>query len=392
MLIFNLVRKHGQISRAMLSELTGLSSSTISILVEELILNNMLREVGTDDNSARGRKPIMLEVDGSGAYFLVVEVISTGIICHLYDLLCRCVDTMKYRASAGKAGHPACDYAKALMKRNCIDEGLLFGINIIYPGIVDRSAQKLIYSVIVPEDQFFSDSDIDTLKNEFPDAMLLLTSYSSVTAYAEYAFSEQTFNKPILSVNIFEAVSAAAVIMNDKGEKVYDFPIELGHVSFDRTGPLCRCGNRGCLEAIVGSSRIFEKIEKQANLPLTYSNEFNDEINAKAMLRVKKELEAGNHTVIEIIDHVAEIIAFALISLSSIMDPYRIFINGTITLLGSGFIEKINKIYSANNLKHMEMPDILHMSRIDNEKRLKSGVLMVIDEVFAFSNDAAGIV
>ena len=35
---------------------------------------------------------------------------------------------------------------------------------------------------------------------------------------------------------------------------------ELGHISIDPTGPLCRCGNRGCLQTIAGSRVLLDQI------------------------------------------------------------------------------------------------------------------------------------
>ena len=388
MLILSLIRKHRQVSRIMLSEMTGLSASTVSLLVNELLKMNMVEEIGTEDSGNCGRRPILLELNARGGYFLVIEVISTGLICHLYDLLCERVETLRYKASFPCAKNVTVSYARKLLQKSGVPDEHLLGINIIYPGIVDRFAHKLIYSVVVPENSFFGNEDIEALKSEFPSAHFLLTSYSCVVAYAEYIYSEQpNLNKTILSVNIFERVSAAAIIVNEKGERLYDFAIEFGHVIVDKNGPLCSCGNRGCLEAIVGSSNLFADLAKEANLDLKYSDEFFDAANIEAMLLVKREMENGNAAVIKKINEVAEIIAYALINLTNVIDPSCIFINGLIILLGDAFISKVKKVYDEHNLKHLETPNLIYTSMIDNDKRLKSGAEMVIDEVFAFSYD-----
>ena len=385
MLILNLIRKHRQVSRTMLSDMTGLSASTVSLLIDELMEGNLVKESGTEQSGSRGRRQTMLELNEDGGYFVVIEAISTGLIFHLYNLLCERVETLKYKAPKSKTEHVTCNYVRKLLDKNGIADGLLFGINIIYPGVFDRLTQKLIYSVIVPEKSFFGDEDISMLKDEFPEAKLLLSNYSCVVAYAEYAFFDQPMNKTILSVNIFEAVSAAAIILNEKGERLYNFPIEFGHVIVDKEGPLCRCGNRGCLEAIVGSSKLFADLVEKAGLTLAYTDEFFDPVNVKAMGLVKEEMEGGNKAIIQQMDAVAETIAYALVNLTNIIDPSCIFINGLITLLGDSFIAKIKKVYNQHNLKHLEVPNLIYTSSIDNNKRLKGGALMVMDEVFAFS-------
>ncbi|MEI6101339.1 MAG: hypothetical protein WCP73_05815, partial [Eubacteriales bacterium] len=86
MLLFNLIRKNSPISRIMMADATGLSATTVSLQIEDLIANNLVREIGEPEASARGRRPIMLEVNGTGGYFVLVEMTNTGLICHLYDL------------------------------------------------------------------------------------------------------------------------------------------------------------------------------------------------------------------------------------------------------------------------------------------------------------------
>ena len=386
MLLFNLIRRHTQISRTMLSELTGLSASTVSLLVGELIANGLVKETGTDENGSFGRNAILLELNERGGYFLVIEVINTGIIFHLFNLLCQRVEMLKCKASDFDADNPIVDYAHKILRKNAISDELLLGINVIYPGIVDRFTHKLIYSVVVPEKSFFRDEDVTALKSEFFYAKFLLTNYSCAVAYAEYDFNEQRkINKAIISVNIFEAVSAGAIIVNEKGERLYNFPIEFGHVIVDKNGPPCSCGNHGCLETIISSSKIFAALEQEASLDLKYSDEFLNDANVRAMLIVKHEMENGNEAVIRKLDEIAEVIAYALINLANIIDPGYIFINGLIILLGDTFISKIKEIYNTHNLKHLEKPNLIHTSTIDRDKRLMSGARMVMDEVFAFS-------
>ena len=388
MLVLSLIRKHKQISRIEISEMTGLSASTVSLLIEDLLNSNIVKEVGTlSRNGSSGRKSIILELNPVGGYFMVIEVINTGVIFHLHDLLCERVETLKYKPSDSNQNNASIIHnARKLLNKNKVSDEFLLGINVIYPGIVDRYAQKLIYSVIVPEKGVFCDDDIKALKEEFPGAKFLLTNYSCAVAYAEYIFSEQPdINKTILSVNFIEAVSASAIIVNEKGERIYDFPLEFGHVIVDKDGPLCRCGNRGCLEAVISSSKLFADISEQAGLDIKYSDEFFDASNVQAMLLVKHEMENGNKAVIKKIDETAEIIAFALVNLANIIDPGYIFINGLVILLGDTFISKIKKIFDKHNLKHLEAPNLIYTSTIDNEKRLVSGARMVMDEVFAFS-------
>ncbi|MDY0830269.1 ROK family protein [Microbacterium sp. BG28] len=43
---------------------------------------------------------------------------------------------------------------------------------------------------------------------------------------------------------------------------------EVGHISIDPTGPLCRCGGRGCIEALAGGAAIADRWGRPAALPV----------------------------------------------------------------------------------------------------------------------------
>ena len=44
---------------------------------------------------------------------------------------------------------------------------------------------------------------------------------------------------------------------------------EIGHVTIDEAGPVCRCGNRGCLEAFAGAEAVLEPLRRRHGERLT---------------------------------------------------------------------------------------------------------------------------
>ena len=86
-LLFNLVRKMAPISRADLARLSGLSPATVTVLMEELLENQWIRELSPSVvPGARGRRPIQLEVNATAGYVATLEILSQGYICSLYDI------------------------------------------------------------------------------------------------------------------------------------------------------------------------------------------------------------------------------------------------------------------------------------------------------------------
>ena len=85
-LLFNLIRDTMPISRIELAKQSPFSSSTISNLVDELLQQQWIIETIKTQNSARGRRSTMLEVNAQRGFVATVELLGRGYICTLYDI------------------------------------------------------------------------------------------------------------------------------------------------------------------------------------------------------------------------------------------------------------------------------------------------------------------
>lgn len=63
---------------------------------------------------------------------------------------------------------------------------------------------------------------------------------------------------------------------------------EVGHISIDPAGPLCRCGGRGCIEALAGGAAIAERWGRAAEYPVRDVFDAADAGDARA-----RDLRAG---------------------------------------------------------------------------------------------------
>ena len=116
---------------------------------------------------------------------------------------------------------------------------------------------------------------------------------------------------------------------------------ELGHMPIDYTGPVCHCGNRGCLEAlasgwaiardakaaIVADSKAGKKLLKLANGKL-------ESLNAKIVAAAAKD---GDPLANQLLDEVAEALIAGCVAIINAFNPKRL-------ILGGGVIEGLPDI------------------------------------------------
>lgn len=72
-IVLNMLRREGPLSRADLAKRTGIRSTSISAIIEELSEKNLVHEIGRG-KSTGGRHPILLEINPNGLYAAGIEI------------------------------------------------------------------------------------------------------------------------------------------------------------------------------------------------------------------------------------------------------------------------------------------------------------------------------
>lgn len=387
MLLFNLIRKKAPVSRIMLAEMTGLSATTVSLLVEDLLDNNLVCETGIADTNMRGRKPIMLEVNGKGGFFIIVELLSKGFICSLYDLNAEQIDIAKYRLENIKKENITLNQAiRKLIAKNKIEVTDLIGINLTYPGVVDSIGKRFVSSTVLEISDYVLQEDIARLKEEWAGSQFLITNTSVISAYSEYVLNSGIANSTIIEITMDEGIGAGVVLVGEKGECMHSYIMEMGHMVIERDGKLCKCGNRGCFEALCGAATIIKRVNERAGLSLEYDEEFGADVNRQAVNIIKEEIEKGNKKVIAVVEEVADMLETAIINTINMVNAEYVFLSGLIVeMLGERWINRIRENVTRLNVKREFCKCSIQVSKLDYELNRKGAVYMIMDEAFNVS-------
>ena len=113
---------------------------------------------------------------------------------------------------------------------------------------------------------------------------------------------------------------------------------EIGHIVMEVGGPLCGCGNEGCLEALASRSAIERDIRQaitEGRKTIITDLMADDQQVIKSSM-LKRALSAGDPVVTEIMTRASEIIGYACLTVRHLLDPQVI-------VLGGGVIEACSK-------------------------------------------------
>lgn len=174
----------------------------------------------------------------------------------------------------------------------------------------------------------------------------------NVAALGEYIFGFKKSVNSIVALTIGTGVGSG-IILDGKlfrggGSNLSG---ELGHISINYLGPLCNCGNKGCLEAYVSKEAILDmfvkKMEKEAlSNTIKPTNKKSSSITPE--LIYKKHLE-GERAATEVIYEVGRYIGYAMTVAVNTIGPQVIVIGGGIAAqFGGPLIEEIRATVKSN--------------------------------------------
>ena len=256
-LVFGLLFPNGQLSRADLGRQTGLSRVAISGVANSMLDEGLICESGFDVNaSGKGKRGTLLSIDTSRLHIISVDLSQEHLVQGaVTDLLG--TPQQRMEMALGPDNDINADMIVPLVDqlRTDIDADTIIGIGIAATGVVEDG--------VIRESTVLGWRDLDlrgmlerrfgfpvTISNDVVCSML-----------AERFFGHG--DKSMLFIKIDRGIGAATLIDDVTVIGQNHAGGEIGHISLDpESGVLCPCGKRGCLETMVTSPVIRERIRR----------------------------------------------------------------------------------------------------------------------------------
>ncbi|MFW5991817.1 MAG: ROK family protein, partial [Halanaerobiaceae bacterium] len=253
--ILRVIYDEKTISRAKIAEITGLSPATVTNNVRELMKMELLQETSRGE-SRGGRKPVLLELNPDGAYFIGFEWGISEVSAVLLDLNKNVIKAEEIPVEDVKIDWfvNTTDRVTTNFKEIINDTDKLYGVGIGIHGLVDPFEGV---SLFAPHFHWCNLHVEDILIEHlcFP---VMIDNDVRTMAQAEKWNDKDNF----VFVNTGSGIGAA-VVLDGKVQLGRDYSAgEFGHMTIVEDGPRCSCGNYGCLEALISTEHIVEEYSK----------------------------------------------------------------------------------------------------------------------------------
>ena len=311
-------------SRPELGRVTGLSRATVSSLVADMIAAGLVCEdngLAEPENRSIGRPAQPLSLNRSAAYAVGADIGHTHVRVALCDLYGTPVwDQVEVREVDG-APHETLDLAADLTERalrECFvprERVLGLGADIASPV---RSDGSLGADGIMPGWAGIR-PDAELERRTGLAAQLINDANAGALAEHRYGAGRDTDDMVYvrLSAGIGAGIVAAGRLMLGTG----GLAGEIGHLPVVQAGPVCRCGNRGCLETVASPVAIARLLQDSWGQPITPDD-------------LPRLLAGNNAGALRVLEDAGEAIGRALAGLVTLFNPQMIVIGGDLAATG----------------------------------------------------------
>lgn len=279
----------GGTSRATISSQTGITRTTSSRLVDELVEMNLLEELAPSTDAGRGRPPVFLTPKPKSAIALGLEINVSRLSAQVIDL------TGNVLAEKTVDGDFAdSDSVKTMTRlRKLADkviaqldnESMFVGTGLAIPGVISET------DLLTAPNLGWQNQDLDTLLSPLSDLdVKVVRNEADLGAYAVSTPRPGVKEGPASFIYISGEVGIGGGIIIDHQPipGTHGWSGEIGHVSTDPNGPKCRCGSRGCLEAYIGQRSLLKRSGLSENATFTDLLELADQGDNKASKVIKE--------------------------------------------------------------------------------------------------------
>ncbi len=312
--ILALVGRSGSISRTDIAQRLELSPATVTQLTRDLIGHGILEELASAPSQG-GRPAQLLGLVGATRHALGVKVTPDHLAIAEVDLdgTVRGIAVHDFDSTAVDALGHLTDILGAMINGLPGDPGSLLGVGLGVPGGVNDQAEGVVNADLLG----WRDLPLGRRLRQSLGLPVLVDNDVNALAVAERLHGRGQHHRDFVIVTIGVGVGAGIVANGTVYRGAHGDAGELGHIPVDPNGPVCVCGNQGCLEAIIGDRALVAAARSDGIL--TADQDIAD---------LRSTADEGNEAAQALFHNAGEILGRAVAGLVNLSDPEMVVIFG----------------------------------------------------------------
>lgn len=326
----------GSATATQLVKSTGLARSTVSTLLTELKDSGVVLDVDTKSNGF-GRPSQLLSLNPAAGRCAGVLLGLGEIRIAICDLAHTVLSDIWFAMDTDYTPDDAARCVRASLEEQCallgIDMSELLGVGLAISAPVSYDGEILNGSILPT----WCGTNIANVFSEQLGCPIHVENESHCGALAEMTWGAAVGETNFVLFKFDLGIGGAIVIDSTVQRGAHGYAAEFGHMSLDPRGPLCRCGNRGCLETFAGGFQLLRYAEQSFGEPVSIE-------------QFVERARNGDPGYARLVDDAAEMAGWGMGIAFTILNPPLFIIAGKLAEVGESFIDGLERSFARHSV------------------------------------------
>lgn len=344
-IVLQYIRDHRTTSRIDIAQLTGLNKATVSYIVDELISEEWVHEIGYGSSSG-GRKPILLRFNANAAYAIGIDVQMSSI----KTMVCNTRNEAVYRSERAVSGGSADDLqnnlwtailteTRAAIAQTPSSPHGLVGIALALPGLVNPQLGIAHYLPGLSVRDWPIRDELATCVN----VPVYCENDANCGAWGELTRSSSR-DENLAFVNAGAGIGVGLIIDGKLYRGRQGLAGEFGHTTLMPLGTRCPCGNYGCWEEYASERSLRRYIIEAGGDPTSLQEE-HDLID-----QLLDGAQSDNRAYIRAFHTLGQYLGIGIANIANALNPDRIILGGTLAQAATFILPEIERTMNYRTL------------------------------------------
>lgn len=338
--VLALIRHHGELTRAEIIRLSGLSRSTVALRLEALQSAGLVSALEATA-SARGRPPTRFRFRDDAGVLVVADGGATGVRIEVSDLGGRALEESRHRLDITLRPEQWLSQVGDLFDGALAAAGLsradVQGVGVALPGPVDSDAGTVVNPPIMTGWDGFP---IRTWLGSAYDCPVIVENDVNAMAIGEHRLSHPG-RRSLLMLKLATGIGAGIIVGGTIYRGADGAAGDIGHIQVPTpegdVPPQCRCGNVGCLEAYAGGWALVRDLRAEG-------------VRVSTVPEVVALVTSGDPVASRLARRAGRLIGIALSDAVSLLNPEVVVVGGELAAAENHLFAGIRESVYARSL------------------------------------------
>ncbi len=392
--VLRLIRAGSAGTRHELETVSGLGRAVVADRIATLNAFGLIEE-GDLAPSQGGRAPRQVRFRGEAGYVLVGAVGNVSLGVGLADLSGRLVMEHHERSGIAAGATRTLDRLEELLDwvlaERTAAAGNLWGIGLAMPGPVERANGRAGAETVVHLAPDWTGHPVsERLRRRF-NTPVLIDNDAHLMALAELRAGRGVGLQDLLFLKVGTGISVGLCADGQIHRGARGYAGDIGHTVVSDDGPLCRCGNTGCLEAVAGGVALAREANAGTDGRSTYLTDLASTGRPLTAADVGMGAFHGDRFCVEVVSRCGRLLGGTLATLVNAYDPSLVVVGGGVAQAGEILVSAMRETLYRRSRSLATQEVTIVRSELGRTAGLLGAALAVGDELFAWDRLRAWI-